>query len=408
MTDIVENGKSRETQDIEACILYIDVVKSTGVAQSRDLASYHRLIEDFQHTVHRVITSHLTSYRYKPLNGGGHDYDDADIGEDYEWAIEGDEARVFLYSGDQEFDLRSAVLLGIKIKLAFLTCDLNQQNLSEGRPPIDLAIGMHIGRVLRVIRPWHRGKDNAAPRIEGISISKAKKVMDQARLGYFSKIAASYEAVTRLRELRSFPCHFAEHHQMKLETAGENESLYELVGFFDHEVYWYLPSDMRECIMQRALEVGEMYRIRRQFLWLNMILMRYFLDKGALNFRKEQELSKVVEYGSSILKEYGNESVGYLHYFICMVHNMLGISYKTMAANTHIDLYLEKAREEFEAALVLDAENAAANYHLGLLYEESGNDQQALRNFQAILVRDPYNPDATVAEERVRRRLHSK
>ena len=121
------------SETVIATILFADLMNSTELAKNLTLLEYNEMLVDFQSTVYEVVSHHLPHYGYR------------DSGTDSEWSISGDELRLFLFSGKVRFDIRNALLIAAKIKLAWLASDFNQKVLREGRLVARIGIGINCG-----------------------------------------------------------------------------------------------------------------------------------------------------------------------------------------------------------------------------------------------------------------------
>jgi len=93
---------------VVATILFADLMNSTEMAKNLTLQEYDGMLVDFQSTMFEVVSDHLNEYGY------------AGDGIDSEWSVVGDEVRLFLYSGMVRFDVRNALLIATKMKIAWL------------------------------------------------------------------------------------------------------------------------------------------------------------------------------------------------------------------------------------------------------------------------------------------------
>ena len=63
---------------------------------------------------------------------------------------------------------------------------------------------------------------------------------------------------------------------------------------------------------------------------------------------------------------------------------------------------VEEAERDFRAALSLDESDSNAHFGLGYLYKAAGRKAEALSQYQAGLVKDPTNPQALAAVQKLR------
>jgi Flp pilus assembly protein TadD len=60
-----------------------------------------------------------------------------------------------------------------------------------------------------------------------------------------------------------------------------------------------------------------------------------------------------------------------------------------------------EAERNFRAALSLDESDSNAHFGLGYLYKAAGRNAEALSQYQAGLVKDPTNPQALAAVQKL-------
>ena len=70
----------------------------------------------------------------------------------------------------------------------------------------------------------------------------------------------------------------------------------------------------------------------------------------------------------------------------------LGLAYLNMQGTEGAQAHLDLAREEFQAALTANPDNAYAHYCLGLLYEHLGEAEAAAEHYKAVAEIDPDDP----------------
>jgi len=104
-------------ESVVATILIADLVNSTEMSKNLTLQEYDEMIVNFQSTMYEIVSTHLGQYDYEG------------DGSDSSWSIAGDEIRVFLYSGATQYDVRNALLMAVKMKLAWLLSDFNERIL---------------------------------------------------------------------------------------------------------------------------------------------------------------------------------------------------------------------------------------------------------------------------------------
>ena len=186
-----------ERQQVAATILFVDIVDSLGMANYLSPASYDDVLSEFYEITGQAVARHVEF-------GGG------EVGlEDI--IIRGDEVCILFHSGELRSDIEGALGLASEIKVKWLLSDINGHREAEGKPPVEVAAGIHHGPVLDVTRPEVRrydagGEDGVvllpdSRRLEGFAVSVAKRIEGHARNGQYSRIALShtvYDLVSRL------------------------------------------------------------------------------------------------------------------------------------------------------------------------------------------------------------------
>ena len=165
-----------------ATILFADLMNSTELAKNLTLLEYDDMLANFQNIMFEVVSHHLDYFGYEGA------------GADSEWSISGDELRVFLYSDNMDYDIRNALLIATKIKLAWLASDFNQKVLHEGRMVSRIGVGINCGKVIKDVRPWRVKIGQAQPNIEGYAINFTKRIEAASREGnsYQIMVGASF------------------------------------------------------------------------------------------------------------------------------------------------------------------------------------------------------------------------
>lgn len=187
-SDESSSNSDIERQEVAATVLFVDIVDSLEMANYLTPTAYDDVLNEFYEIAAQAIARYVEFGVCQPAL--------QDI------AIRGDEVCVVLHSGDLKSDVEGALGLASEIKVKWLLSDINARRQAEGKPPAEVAAGIHHGPVLDVIRPEVRrydvgGEDGAvllpaSRRLEGFAMSVAKRLEGHARSGQYSRIALSH------------------------------------------------------------------------------------------------------------------------------------------------------------------------------------------------------------------------
>lgn len=386
--------KETKKQEIRATVLFVDIINSTGISGVQDPASYNRMLTEYQSLVFDVITDHVQQYRYtgrRRLTGRG---TDMRTGEDYEWEIEGDEARVFLYSENSEYDVRSALQLAIKIKLVWLTSDFNYSAFEDKGLVFDAGIGIHTGKVIREAKDWRMRSREAVPRIDGFAINIGKKVEGFSRAGQMFKICVSGNVRSILEQSRNFAAKFSSDKQQKLRDSAITIAIFEVVSFLDHEIFVYLPPNLKERTLNRILELVQTAHLRRDMFWLYLLVMRYWLTDVTGKEDSQLAADRIIRLGAAIMNfasQLSKQEQTYLRDYLSSINNMVALAYT--ARGLESDRLF--ARKIFNATISkIDKQNIPARLHLAHYLLDAGDYKTATKYCADIMMLDPGNPTA--------------
>jgi len=380
--------------EIRATVLFADIINSTGISGVQDPATYNRMLTEYQALMFDVITDHIREYRYAPretLSGRGVDLR---VGTDYEWDISGDEARIFFYSDNPEFDVRSALQLAVKMKLAWLTSDFNHTAFEDKGLVFDIGIGVHTGKVIQESKDWRLRSRDAVPRIDGFAVNIGKKVEGFSRSGQLFKLFTTGPVRSSLERSRTFAIRFSADRQQKLKDSAITIAIFEVVSFLDHEVFFYLPDTLRERTIPRMLELVEKAHLRRDLFWLYLLAMRYWLTGISGRHQIPDASDKIIRLGTTIINfsaQLSKPEQLYLRDYLSSLNNMIALAY------TARDVESDKlfAKKIFTTTLTkIDAQNIPARLHLARYLLNAGDFKAATKHCADILMLDPGNPTA--------------
>ncbi len=387
-------AEEKKSDEIRATVLFVDIINSTGISGVQDAAAYNRMLTEYQSLMFDVVVDHLLGYRYTPresMSGRG-----ADIrtGEDYEWEIEGDEVRVFFYSGNTDYDVRSALQLALKMKLVWLTSDFNHAAFEDKGLVFDVGIGVHTGKVIRETKDWRMRSRDTIPRIDGFAINIGKKVEGFSRAGQIYKLFVSGNIRSILEQHKNFAIKFSSDRQQKLKDSAITIAIFEVVSFLDHEIFVFLPEALKKRTTDRVLELVQTAHLRRDLFWLYLLVMRYWLMDVTGKDESRDAADRIIRLGSAIMNfalQFSKPEQTYLRDYLSSVNNMVALAYTARGLESD-EIF---ARKIFNTTLSkIDRQNIPARLHLARYLLEAGDFKAATKHCADILMLDPGNPTA--------------
>ncbi len=349
-----------------ATILFADLMNSTELAKNLTLLEYDDMLANFQNIMFEVVSHHLDYFGYEGA------------GADSEWSISGDELRVFLYSDNMDYDIRNALLIATKIKLAWLASDFNQKVLHEGRMVSRIGVGINCGKVIKDVRPWRVKIGQAQPNIEGYAINFTKRIEAASREGNSYQIMVGATLYKRCQQNRRINVAFSRPRSLVFKGLGQRIPVYEVSSFVNFETIPSMPDALQEGLLDK-LE----YTVRDAMPepWIFVVLLRSYVSTLATNDHEGNLDVKAVELAHQAL-----EVVEYKP----IIYNFLGWLH-THGENVH---NLEMAYHYFDQSLGLEPKNEAALLHRARLLENMGQTELAKHAYQEILIQNRDHPEA--------------
>ena len=353
-------------KDSVATILFADLMNSTELAKNLTLLEYDDMLADFQNTMFEVVSHHLDYYGYEGE------------GFDSEWSISGDEIRVFLYSGNMDFDIRNSLLIATKIKLAWLASAFNQKVLNEGRMVSRIGVGINCGKVIKDVRPWRVKIGRAQPNIEGYAINFTKRIESASREGNSYQIMVGATLYKRCQQNKRINVAFSRPRSLVFKGLGQRIPVYEVSSFINFEIMPSMPSSIREGLL-RKLE--HTVRDAMPEPWIFIVLLRSYISTLSANSNEGNLDVKAVELAHQALEVVEYKPV---------IYNMLGWLH-THGESVH---NLEMAYHYFDQSLGLEPRNQAALLHRARILEEMGQTELARHAYQEILIQNHGHQEA--------------
>jgi class 3 adenylate cyclase len=349
-----------------ATILFADLMNSTELAKNLSLLEYNEMLLDFQNLTFEVVSQHLDHYGYE---GSGVDSD---------WAIVGDEVRVFLYSGTVRFDIRNALLIATKIKVAWLASSFNQKILKEGRIISRIGVGINCGKVIKDVRPWRVKLGQAHPSIEGYAINLTKRIESASREGSAYQIMVGANFYKRCQQNDQLNVAFSPPKSLIFKGFGQKIPVYEVVSFVNFEILPSMPDFLKNGLL------GKMEQTVNDAMpesWLFITLLRGYISilaTGAANGELEKKALDLAEQALEVLD------------YKVVIYNMLGWLYMHCKSIRN----LEMAFHCFDQSLGLEPKNEGALIHRAKLLEEMGQVDLVRHAYEELLIQNRNHPVA--------------
>jgi len=348
-----------------ATILFADLMNSTELAKNLSLQEYDDMLGDFQDTMFEVVSHHLDYFAYE---GNG---------IDSEWSISGDELRVFLYSENIYFDIRNALLIATKIKLAWLSSNFNQKVLSEQRLVSRIGVGINCGKVIKDVRPWRVKIGKAGPNIEGYAINLTKRIESASREGNVYQIMVGASLYKRCQQNSQINVTFSKPKSLVFKGLGQKIPVYEVTSFVNFEIMSSMPLSLQEGLLEK---IESTVRDAMPEPWIFIVLLRSYISMSNLSNDEDVDL-KALEIGQQALEVVEYKPV---------IYNILGWLH-TYGKNVR---NLEMAFHYFDQSLGLQPKNEAALLNRARILEEMGQGDLARHAYQEILFQNRQHPVA--------------
>ena len=188
--DLSKTKPIQSPNERDIVVLFADVVGCSEISNNKEIKIYNQFINDFQDCFKKVC-EHYEKEEYK----GNEQF--------FDYRTRGDEGclKIFVQNRDDlTFDIDNSIKIALDIKRKWLLEDENRKRIDDGLLPIDIAIGIHAGKVFINKEKDEKGEDTYRP--EGYAINLAKRVESASRRGKFSHVLVSESAHGQLYNLR--------------------------------------------------------------------------------------------------------------------------------------------------------------------------------------------------------------
>jgi len=169
---------------------------ASEVSNHKSPAEYLKFVNSFQKLFMSVCKKYTDAW-----------YEE-DERKEMQYSSRGDEGLLMIYRPetltDPTVDIDVAINIALELKRSWLCSDINKERVNSGLLPVDLAIGIHIGRTyLEKLAPSDpKPVGNSGGWLpEGYAINLAKRVESHSRQGRFSHIFLSEAAQGQLNYL---------------------------------------------------------------------------------------------------------------------------------------------------------------------------------------------------------------
>ena len=352
-------------KESNATILFADLMNSTELAKNLTLLEYDDMLVDFQNTMFEVVSHHLEYFGYEGE------------GVDSEWSISGDELRVFLYTDNMDFDIRSALLIATKIKLAWLASAFNQKVLREQRLVSRIGVGVNCGKVIKDVRPWRVKIGKAGQNIEGYAINLTKRIESASREGNVYQVMVGASLYKRCQQNKRMNVAFSHPRSLVFKGLGQKIPVYEVVSFINFEILPSMPVHFQEGLMEK---MENTVRDAMPEPWIFIVLLRAYITMLVTGQDDDADV-KAVELAQQALDVVEYKPV---------IYNMMGWLY----SNGKNVRNLEMAFHYLDQCLGIEPNNEAALLHRARILEEMGQTDLARHAYQEILFQNRHHPIA--------------
>ena len=352
-------------ESVLATILIADLVNSTEMSKNLTLQEYDEMIVNFQSTMYEIVSAHLGQYDYKG------------DGSDSSWSIAGDEIRVFLYSGATQYDVRNALLMAVKMKLAWLLSDFNERILKEGRLVSRIGVGINCGKVVKGVREWRQKMGDVNPSVEGYAINVTKRIEATSREGKSYQVMVGDSLRRKCQERNSLNVVFGQPQSLVFKGLGQNMPVFEVVSFIHSELLPSMPADFKNGLVEKMHYAASQPMAE---VWVFITLLRHYasLIASGKHDYLENHAIRVAEQALEVAE------------YKPIIYNMLGW-FHIYGKGIHS---LEMALQYFEESLKLEPKNRAALLHKARILETTGRQDLARKTYGEILLHNPNHPEA--------------
>lgn len=224
-----------DDNDRETVIMFVDIMGASEVSNHMIPRDYTKFVNSFQKLFTDVCKEYIETW-----------YPTKDEQHQIQYSARGDEGLLMIYrmetQDDPAVDIDVAINIALQLKRQWLCSKVNESRIQSGLLPVDLAIGIHVGRTyIDETEGKNASKGNPGGlKLEGYAINLAKRVESHSRQGKFSHILLSEAAYGQLINLAEERTYFFDEPQV-VTPKGISRDIRV------HEVkHHFLPSDWKE------------------------------------------------------------------------------------------------------------------------------------------------------------------
>ncbi len=358
-----------EPKKIDATILFADIVDSLQLANYLGVDRYEEVLREWYDITKHVIEN-CERLALSPIMLG-------DV------SIRGDELCVFFRSGSTQADIRAAMTVAVETKVGWLLSETNRQRSDEGKPPLEIGVGIHTGLVVEAHRPEVRanvtviGPDGqqvksgkggslllpARAGLEGFPISIAKRIEDCAREGRFSKIIVSHTTHKYLGETGlGVECDYVGKEQLR--GVSQHWAVYEVKGCESWHMFQAARDDATVARLETCVNADP------DNVWLLGILMQVH--------RHRNEAKRCMATADRAIRV--DDTNAYAHFYRGMALGMLQRP--------------KEALQDFDKALRLGSHHIMVRVYKASALIQLGQLGEAQVECVDVLKMAPYHPSA--------------
>lgn len=356
---------------LTATILFADIVGSLELANYLDALAYEKVLREW----HEVATAAVRLCAERELCRLA----PGDV------SIRGDELCVLFHSGDLRQDITGALTVAAEVKVGWLLSRANARRMGEGKPPLEVGVGLHTGVVVETRRQPPVGDSPAETVLEGFNISIAKRVEECSRRGRFSKILLSQTTYKYLEGLGlEHECHYLG--RQEFQGMAQGWPLYEVKACESFRTM-AASRDARALKRLRACAEADPHNV-----WALAMLLEAHMYRGdtAQCLAVAERLIAVddsLAYGhlgkGFALMRMGKSAESAAELDAALARGARGVLVHVFRAGAYgAEGRLDEAEAHCREALRLDPNYPGAFYNLGCIALLRGDHDTALQRFQ--------------------------
>ena len=190
--DTSAEAQNDDLMDRDTVVMFVDIMSSSELSNYNSPKAFSDLAKDFQSCFKGTCKDYTEAW-----------YDKGE--ENYLYNARGDEGIFMAFPEKDKEDIHNHIDIAINIALAlkrrWISYDGNIKRIESGLLPIDLAIGIHMGKTYLTSGKKDPPNNPFGMSPEGYAINLAKRVESESRSGKYTRIFVSEAAHGRLNYL---------------------------------------------------------------------------------------------------------------------------------------------------------------------------------------------------------------